>query len=148
MTALPKMSAVMLELAQSAFISPKTPPTSEAAHAALLFAQIAWNLTLGHQTEGYQELLNVFFRSNPKFWTELRSNDPETLIETIREIKERRYAADVRVIVVCGIREGNVRVEWCDEQDYLEAARHAKKRLDAEYGIGQSPGKRRSKSSA
>jgi hypothetical protein len=72
MAALPKLSGIMLELAQSVFINPKTPPSSEAAHATLLFAQEAWNRTLGHETEGYQELLKVFLRSNPKLWLELR----------------------------------------------------------------------------
>jgi hypothetical protein len=148
MTVLPKLSAIMLEFAQSAFIDPHAIPSSEAAHAALLFAQVAWNRTLGHETEGYQELLKVFLRSNPKFWSEIRSRDPEALIETMRQAKERRYPADVRVIVVSGMREGNVRVEWCDEKDFAQASELAKKRLDLEYGTGHTFGKRRSRKGA
>ena len=143
MTVLPKLSAIMLELAQSAFINPKTPPTSEAAHAALLFAQTAWNRTLGHDTTGYQELLKVFLSSNPKLWTELRLRDSEALIETMRQAKELRYPTDIRVIVVCGIHEGKVRVEWCDEKDFEQASKSALKRLEQEYGVERPIVKRR-----
>jgi len=143
MTALPKLSAIMLELAQSAFASPKATPSSEAAHAALLFAEVAWNRTLGHDGAGYQELLKVFVRSNPNLWSELRSRDPEALIEPMREAKESRYPLDVRVIVASGVRDGNVRVEWCEEKDYPQAVELAKKRLELEYGTGHTAEKRR-----
>jgi hypothetical protein len=143
MTILPKLSAIMLELAQSAFINPKAIPSSETAHAALLFAQTAWNRSLGHDTTGYHELLKVFLNSNPNLWSELRSRDPETLIEPMRQAKESRYSADVRVIVVCGMREGIVRVEWCDEKDFEQASTLALKRLEAEYGVERPTMKRR-----
>ena len=129
MTALPKLSAILLELAKSAFIDPKAVPSSEAAHAALLFAEVAWNRTLGHDGAGYQNMLKVFVRSNPKLWTELRSLDPEVLIEPMRQAKELRYPSDVRVIVVSGIRDGNVHVEWCEEKDFPRVSELAKMRL-------------------
>jgi hypothetical protein len=130
MPVLQKLSAIMMELAQTAFVKPNAIPSSEAAHAALLFAQVAWNRALGHETEGYQELLKVFVRSNPKLWSELSSRDPEALIRTMSQVKARRYPDDVRVIVVSGMREGNVHVEWCDEKDYKHL----------EYGKGCSVG--------
>ncbi len=138
MPVLPKLSAIILELAQTAFAKPKAIPSSEAAHAALLFAQVAWNRELGRETEGYQDLLKVFVRSNPKLWSELSSRDPETLIKTMSQIKARRYSEDIRVIIVSGMRDGNVHVEWCADKDYARASELAKKRLDLEYGKGCS----------
>ena len=138
MPVLPKLSAIILELAQTAFVKPKAVPSSEAAHAALLFAQVAWNRALGHETEGYQDLLKVFVHSNPKLWSELSSRDPETLIKTMSQIKARRYSEDIRVIIVSGMRDGNVHVEWCADKDYARASELAKKRLYLEYGKGCS----------
>ncbi len=138
MPVLPKLSAIILELAQTAFAKPKAIPSSEAAHAALLFAQVAWNRELGHETEGYQKLLKVFVKSNHKLWSELSSRDPETLIKTMSQVKARRYPEDIRVIIVSGMREGNVHVEWCDDKDYARASELVKKRLDLEYGKGRS----------
>jgi len=128
----------MLEIAQTAFINPKAIPSSESAHAALLFAQAAWNRTLGHETEGYEKLLKVFLRSNPKLWSELTSPDPEKHIESMRQLKLLRYPADVRVIVVSGIIDEKVHVEWCAEKDYPLASEQAKKRLDLQYGKGHA----------
>ncbi len=136
MPGLPRLSAILMELAQTAFVKPKAIPSSEAAHAALLFAQVAWNRTLGHETDGYQSLLKVFINENPKLWSELRSRDPETHINTMSQVKARRYPEDVRVIVVSGIRGGKVHVEWCDAKDYAQASELARKRLDLEYGKG------------
>ena len=45
-----------------------------------------------------------------------------------------RYAEDIRVIIVSGMRDGNVHVEWCADKDYARASELAKKRLDLESG--------------
>jgi hypothetical protein len=145
MKALPKLSGILMELAQTAFVDPRAIPSSEAAHAALLFAEVAWNRTLGHDGVGYKDMLKVFVRSNPNLWTELRSRDPEVLIEPMRQAKLSRYPTDVRVIIVCGMREGNVHVEWCDEKDFERASELVRKRLDAEYGQGTTVGGSRSR---
>jgi len=42
-----KMSEIMKELGLMGFHPPKATPSSEAAHAALLFTQVAWNRALG-----------------------------------------------------------------------------------------------------
>jgi len=97
---------------------------------------------------GYDELLKVFLRSKASLWSELRSRDAETLIETMRQTKERRYPADRRVVVVCGMREGNVHVEWCEEKDYPRAAELAKQHLESKFGPGRVVGKRRSRRGA
>ena len=77
MATLSKMSAIMKEIALVSFKNPKVFPSSEAAHASLLFAQVAWNRTLGHDMQDYKELLKVFLRLNPNLWSELRSRDAE-----------------------------------------------------------------------
>jgi hypothetical protein len=142
-----KMSKIMKEIALKSFKNPKVPPSSEAAHASLLFAQVAWNRTLGHDMQDYKALLKVFLRSNPNLWSELRSRDAEELIEIMCEVKEHRYSADRRVVLVCGMREGNVHVEWCEEEDYPRASASAKKRLESEIGPGHITGKPKSRKS-
>ena len=137
MTVRPKMSEIMKELAQIGLRDPLAIPSSEAAHAALLFAQVAWNRALGHDMNAYDEVLRVFLRSKPNLWSELRSRDAETLIETMRQAKELRYATDRRVVVVCGMREENVHIEWCQEKDYPQASELAKQLLDSKFGTGR-----------
>ena len=139
----PKMSEIIKELAQISFRDPHAIPSTEAAHAALLFAQVGWNRSLGHDTNAYKEILRVFLRSNASLWSEFRSRDAETLIETMRQAKELRYPADHRVVVVCGMREENVHVEWCEEKDYPRVSELAKKRLDSKFGTGRPAGKHR-----
>ena len=148
MIVLQKMSEIMKELALTSFRAPQAVPSSGAAHAALLFAQVAWNRALGHDMQAYKELLKVFLRSNPNLWSELRSRDAETLIETMRQAKEQRYVADRRVVIVCGMRDGNVHVEWCQEKDYPQASELAKKRLDSKFGTGRTVAKRRPRKGA
>jgi hypothetical protein len=142
------MSEIMKELALMGFRDPQAVPSSEAAHAALLFAQVAWTRALGHDMQAYRELLKVFLRSNPNLWSELRSRDAESLIKIMRQAKEQRYLSDRRVIVVCGMREENVHVEWCEEKDYPQASEQAKKRLDSKFGSKHIVGKLRSRKDA
>jgi len=138
----PKMSGIIKELAFLSLRNSHAIPSSEAAHAALLFAQVAWNRELGHDMPDYRELLNVFLRSNPNLWSELRSRDTEEMIEIMRKAKKQRYPMDRRVIVVSGMREQNVHVEWCKEEDYFQASELAKKSHESKYGCGCAIGKR------
>jgi len=144
----PKMSEIMKELALLGFRNPQAVPSSEAAHAALLFAQLAWNRALGHTVAAYKDLLAVFLRSNPDLWSELRARNPEALIEIMRLAKEQRYSADRRVVVVCGMRGENVHVEWCDEKDYPRASELSKQILESQNGTGRTIGRRRSRKGA
>jgi hypothetical protein len=135
MTASSKMSEIMKKLAMMCFRAPMVaPPSSEAAHVALLLAHVAWNRALGHDMQAYQDTLKVFLRANPNLWSELCSRDAETLIEKLRQAKASYYPTDRRVVMVCGMREGNVYVEWCEEYDFPRESELAKKRLDAEFG--------------
>jgi len=143
-----KMSEIMKELALMCLRDPQAIPSSEAAHAALLFAQVAWNRALGYDMNVYEEVLNVFLCSKPTLWSELRSRDAETLIEAMCQAKELRYSTDRRVVVVCGMREGNVHVEWCEEKDYPRASELAKELLDSKFGTGRTIRKGRSRKGA
>jgi hypothetical protein len=125
------MSEIMKDLAMMCFRDTRTVPSSEAVHTALLLANVAWNGSLGRDVPDYEELLMVFTRSKPELWSELRPGATTALIETMRKAKEQLYPMDRRVVLICGMREGNVRVEWCYEKDYPEAAELANKRLAA-----------------
>ena len=56
MTSHPKMSEIMKDMSEQLFRNPGGLPSSEAAHVALMFANIAWNETVGlvHARDGYR----------------------------------------------------------------------------------------------
>ena len=113
-----KLSEVMKEMAETILRDPKAVPSSEAAHAALFLSSAAWNHCLRPDLTGhdYHKVFREFSRSNPKFWSELLSSDPEALLLSLRRYKERHYADDRRWIVVCGmVPGGKIHVEWSDE---------------------------------
>ncbi len=117
------MSEILKGLAQMTLGNPEAPSSSEAAHVALLFAHVGWNRALGHETDGYDKVLQNLVASRPALWSELRSSEPEALIESVRQTKMRLYPNDRRVVLVCGIPNERIHVEWCDERDYPEAVR-------------------------
>lgn len=125
------MSEIMKNLALMCFRDTRSEPSSEAVHASLLLANVAWNRALGRDVPDYEDLLMVFTQSKPELWSELITGNTEALIETMHQAKEKIYPKDRRVILICGMREGNVRVEWCDEKDYPNAAELANKRIAA-----------------
>ena len=53
-----KMSEILKEMSEVLLSDPHTPPTSEAAHVALFFANVAWNECVGldHAREGYRNV--------------------------------------------------------------------------------------------
>jgi hypothetical protein len=133
-----KMSDIMKELAISCLKNPNRIPSSEAAHVSLLLAQVAWNRSLKQKMSDYKKMLKVFLRLNPRLWKELKSNKPEKMIHRLQKIKVERYPEDTRLILVCGIRAGNVHVEWCEREDFSDAAfEEAIDRLEHNYGPGQ-----------
>jgi len=118
-----KLSDIMKELAGAVLRDPRAVPSSEAAHAALLLAHVAWNRSLGHpiREAQYRPMLDEFEQVNPELWNELRGNDPEQMIRSLAELKRTRYPQDERVIQMCGMRGGNVHVEWYDGHDVRDA---------------------------
>jgi hypothetical protein len=121
----PKLSEVIKSIAVHMLAKPSRIPSTEAAHAALLFAHAGWNRALGHPLEGYERALATFETERPHLWRELKSRSAEHLIDFAAREKRRLWSDDRRVILVCGMRDGKVHVEWCYERDYEPAQQHA-----------------------
>jgi hypothetical protein len=109
-----KMSELLIEMSERLLRNPGTPPSSEAAHVALMFANFAWNETVGldHPRTAYRPAWEQIEASNPELWSELKSNDVDALIDELVRYKREHFRDDQRRILTCGIPNGNVRVEW------------------------------------
>jgi hypothetical protein len=108
------MSEIMKRMSEQLLRNPTGVPSSEAAHVALMFANIAWNTTvgLGQATENYRSAWEQIEAENPEMWSEFKSNDVEAMIEGLILFKKRLYPEDQRRILTCGIPDGKIRVEW------------------------------------
>ena len=109
-----KMSEIMKEMSERLLRFPNKVPTSEAAHVALFFATAAWNESAGlsDAREGYRKVWETIEADNPTLWNELKSNDVDEMIDELVGYKQRRYPDDRRRILLCGILDGKIRVEW------------------------------------
>ena len=112
-----RLSAIIIEIAETALVRPVHRVSEEGAHAALLLAHVAWNREVEPQsaptTDDYEKLMREFARHNRRFASDLKSPDYETLIEEMRMYKRQHYPSDQRIVTVCGTTpQGNVRVEW------------------------------------
>jgi len=115
MTAQPrKMSEIMKEMSEILLRHPSEVPSSEAAQVALFFANVAWNESVGmdHAREGYRNVWEAIEADNPELWNELKSNDINAMINEIVLHKKTHFPDDQRRILICGILDGNIRVEW------------------------------------
>ena len=109
-----KLSEIIKEMAERLMRSPRRIPSSEAAHVALLFANVAWNESVGlvHARDGYRKVWETIEADNPELWNEFKSNDINALIDELVQYKQTHYPDDRRRILSCGIPDGKVRVEW------------------------------------
>src|SRR4051794_9089712 len=109
-----KMSEIMKEMAELLLRNPRVPPSSEAMHAGLLLANVAWNKSLGlvDSNAGYRSILQLFAAENPRFWNEFKSRDTDAMIEELVRYKKTHHPNDGRRILSCGMPEEKVRVEW------------------------------------
>jgi hypothetical protein len=110
-----KMSQIIKAMAQSVLVDPHK-VSSEAAHAALLLAHVAWNRAnaAAIPEAQYEPLMRELECSRPAFWDELKSRQSPTLIRALVAYKNEHHPSDLRYIAVCGMRAGNVHVEWTD----------------------------------
>jgi hypothetical protein len=108
----------MKEMASTVFRNPEAVPSSEAAHAALLFAHIAWNqrADVGKRRPDFRPMLKEFEASRPSLWDELISRDADALIGRLAAYRDAHHPHDFRYLVVCGISEGKVHAEWCEPE--------------------------------
>jgi len=109
-----KMSEVMKEMSERLLRNPDAVHSSEAAHVALMFANIAWNETvgLGQARNGYRSVWEMIEAENPEMWSEFKSNDVNAMIDELVHYKRENFPDDQRRILTCGIPDGKVRVEW------------------------------------
>ncbi len=111
-----KMSEIMLEMAKTLLKDP-IDPSNEAAHAALLFAHVAWNKAngiKGNSYRWYKKVLKEFEYSNIDLWDEFKVIVHGKIIKSLVAYKNEYYPEDFRIIRICGMRKNNVHVEWED----------------------------------
>lgn len=108
------MSEKLKEMSERLLRFPGKIPSSEAAHVALFFASAAWNESVGlvDAREGYRNVWETIEASNPSLWNELKSNDVDAMIDELVGYKRSRYPDDRRRILLCGILDSKIRVEW------------------------------------
>jgi hypothetical protein len=106
-----KVFEIMKEMSEQLLRNPAGVPSSEAAHVALMFANIAWNKTvgLGQATESYGSAWEQIEAENPEMWSEFKSNDVDGMIDKLILFKKRLYPDDQRRILTCGIPDGKIR---------------------------------------
>ena len=109
-----KMSEMMKEMSERLLRHPDAAHSSEAAHVALFFANVAWNECVGLDgaREGYRNVWEAIEAENPELWNEFKSNDIDGMIDELIEYKEQHFSDDRRRILTCGIPDGSIRVEW------------------------------------
>jgi hypothetical protein len=109
-----KMSEIMKQMSETLLRNPDAIPSSEAAHVALFFANVAWNESVGLDgaREGYRNVWKTIEAENPALWNEFKSNDINAMIDELIRYKKKHYLNDRRRILTCGIPDGKVRVEW------------------------------------
>jgi hypothetical protein len=109
-----KMSEMMKEMSERLLRNPDAAHSPEAAHVALMFANIAWNKTvgLGQPRNHYRSAWEMIEAENPEMWSEFKSNDVDAMIDQLIEYKQQHFADDQRRILTSGIPNGNIRVEW------------------------------------
>ena len=76
-----KMSEMLKEMSEVLMRNPDEPPSSEAAHVALFFANLAWNECVGldHAREGCRHVWEEIEADNPTLWNEFKSNPSSTV---------------------------------------------------------------------
>src|ERR1700731_4696039 len=109
-----KLSEIMKEMSERLLRNPRSVPSSEAAHVALFFANVAWNESIGIDgaRQGYRNVWETIEAENPELWNEFKSNDINGMIDELIQYKKAHYPDDRRRILTCGIPDGKVRVEW------------------------------------
>ena len=110
-----KMSDIMKEMTERLLRNPDVAHSSEAAHVALFFANLAWNecVGLGAERERTKNIWQAIEAENPNPWDELKSRDIDAMIDELVEYKKAHYTDDQRRILACGGTDhGTIRVEW------------------------------------
>jgi len=108
------MSEILKEMSERLLRHPDVPHTPESARAALMFANMAWNesVGLGNARHGYRSAWETIEAENPEMWSEFKSTDVEAMLDELVAYKQKHFPHDQRRIMACGIPENSIRVEW------------------------------------
>lgn len=89
------------------------------ARLALLLAVTARNEAIGvpDVRKNERSAWEVVAAEHPACRNALRSRDADELIDELGEYKLRNYRSDRRRIASCGLRNGNIRIEWLPSVD-------------------------------
>ena len=109
-----KMSEILKEMSEMLLRDPDAVPSSEAAHVALFFVNVAWNesVGLGGAREANRHVWESIEAENPALWNEFKSSDTDAMIDELIRYKQAHYPDDRRRVLTCGIPDGKIRVEW------------------------------------
>ena len=109
-----KLSEIMKEMSEHLLRQPDAAHSSEAAHVALMFANIAWNECVGlaPSREGYRSAWKSIESENPRMWSEFKATDVNAMIDELVEYKNKHHPDDQRRILLCGIPNSSIHVEW------------------------------------
>jgi hypothetical protein len=109
-----KLSEIMKEMSERLMRNPGGVHSSEAAHVALFFANVAWNESVGIDgaRDSYLNVWETIEAENPELWNEFTSNDINGMIDELAQYKKTHFPDDRRRILTCGIPDGSIRVEW------------------------------------
>ena len=96
-----KMSEILKEMSERLLRHPDVPHTPEAAQVALMFANMAWNETvgLGNTRHGYRSAWETIEAENPEMWSEFKSTDVEAMLDELVEYKQKHFPHDQRRIM-------------------------------------------------
>ncbi len=108
------LSEILKEMSETLLRNPSRVPSSEASHVALLFANVAWNESVGmdHARGGYRNVWETIEAGNPELWNEFKANDINAMIDELIRYKIAHYPNDWRRILTCDIPDGKILVEW------------------------------------
>jgi hypothetical protein len=108
------MSDLLKGMSELLFREPAIAHSSEAAHVALFFANVARNECVGldHPREGNRHVWETIEEDKPDLWNEFKSNDIDAMIDELVRFKKAHYPDDRRRILTCGIADGKIHVEW------------------------------------
>lgn len=111
-----KMSEILKEMSDRLLRNPDALRSSEAAALAVMFANFAWNETigLGNSRSSYRSAWESIEAENPQVWNEFKSNDVDAMIDELVQYKAQHFAGDQRRVLVCGVVSSKVRVEWVE----------------------------------
>ena len=98
-----KLSEILKEMSETLLRNPGVVPSSEAAHVALLFANIAWNESVGLDYAREGSVLETIEAENPALWNEFKSGDTDAMIGELIRYKKAHYPDDRRRVLTCQI---------------------------------------------